>query len=122
MATRGVQGGGQGNRACSGDEYRQFDFWIGDWEVLDEDGTRQGPNRIEVILDGCALEESWVGTTGSVGRSFNTFDRQTGRWHQTWVDNSGLLLLLDGEFDGSSMVLAGTGKNRDGESLTHRIT
>lgn len=112
----------QGDGACSGDEYRQFDFWIGDWEVFDDDGARQGTNRIEPILDWCALQESWVGAGGSVGHSLNTFDRQTGRWHQTWVDNSGLLLQLDGAFDGTSMVLSGPGENRDGEPITHRIT
>jgi hypothetical protein len=112
----------QNQPACSGAEYRQFDFWVGDWEVFDEDGALQGTNRIEPILDGCALEESWVGATGSVGRSFNTFDRYAGRWHQTWVDNSGLLLQLDGALDETSMVLSGPGRNRDGEAITHRIT
>lgn len=107
---------------CQGDEYRQFDFWVGAWDVFDEEGAQQGTNRIAPILDGCALQENWVGVTGSVGHSFNTFDRQTGRWHQTWIDNSGLLLLLNGEYDGTSMVLSGAGKNRDGRPVTHRIT
>ncbi len=45
---------------CSGDEYRQFDFWIGDWEVADADGNAQGSNKIESILGGCVLRESWA--------------------------------------------------------------
>ena len=107
---------------CSGDEYRQFDFWIGDWEVTDEAGEPQGTNRIESILNGCALRESWSGAGGSAGHSFNTVDRHTGRWHQTWVDSNGLLLLLDGAFDGTSMVLAGPGISRDGDPISHRIS
>src|SRR5437868_4813404 len=33
--------------SCSAREYRQFDFWIGDWDVLAPDGTRAGQNRVE---------------------------------------------------------------------------
>lgn len=104
---------------CSGEEYRQFDFWIGDWEVLDEAGTPQGTNRIEQILGGCALQENWVGAEGSTGHSFNTFDKNSGRWHQTWVDGNGLLLLLDGGLEEGSMVLSGPGVSRDGDPITH---
>ncbi len=110
------------DRPCSDDEYRRFDFWIGEWEVFDAGGTRQGTNRIESILGGCALREHWTGEGGSVGYSFSTYDLRTGRWHQTWVDGNGLLLLLDGGFDGTSIVLSGPGVGRDGEPITHRIT
>ncbi|MDH3405238.1 MAG: DUF1579 domain-containing protein [Acidobacteriota bacterium] len=108
---------------CGGAEYRQFDFWIGAWDVAGADGTPQGTNRIEPILGGCVLRESWAGAGGSEGHSFNLFDRQTGRWHQTWVDNSGLLLVIEGGLDeDGAMVLSGTGKTRAGAALFHRIT
>jgi hypothetical protein len=108
---------------CAGDEYRQFDFWLGAWQVADRDGNALGTNKIEPILGGCALRESWVGASGSVGHSFNIFDRQSGRWHQTWVDNSGLLLQIEGGLDTSgAMVLTGTGKSSDGRAQQHRIT
>ena len=107
---------------CTDEVYRYFDFWIGDWEVHDEDGERQGSNRIEAILGGCALQETWTGESGSTGHSLNTVDRHTGRWHQTWVDSNGLLLLLDGGLEEDSMVLTGPGVGRDGDPITHRIT
>lgn len=108
---------------CAADEYRQFDFWIGAWQVADKDGNAVGTNEIESILGGCALRESWVGASGSVGHSFNIFDRQNGRWHQTWVDNGGLLLKIDGELDDDgAMVLMGTGKKPSGETQHHLIT
>jgi hypothetical protein len=107
---------------CSDDEYRQFDFWVGSWEVFDAEGVRQGTNRIEPILGGCALRESWEGEGGSAGFSFNAYDRRTGGWHQTWVDANGLVLLLDGGLEDGSMVLSGAGTGRDGEPITHRIT
>ena len=34
---------------CSGAEYRQFDFWIGEFEVRTPDGQLAGHNVIEPI-------------------------------------------------------------------------
>jgi hypothetical protein len=44
------------------------------------------------------------------------------RWHQSWVDNAGLLLLLDGQLVDASMVLEGAGQDPDGAAIRHRIT
>jgi len=95
------------SKSCATPENRQFDFWIGEWEVT-QAGKPAGLNRIERILDGCALLESWAGVSGYRGNSVNFYDAARRRWHQTWIDTSGLALALDGEFVGGSMVLAGT--------------
>lgn len=94
--------------ACQADEHRQFDFWIGEWEVLVAGGKKAGDNRIEVVNNGCALMESYSTATGYRGRSFNMYDAARGVWHQTWVDNGGLLLTIEGGFVDGSMVLTGT--------------
>lgn len=106
---------------CGAEAYRQFDFWVGDWEVRDPDGNVAGHNTIEKILDGCALKESWRGAKGSVGYSFNTYDRARGEWHQTWVDANGLLLRLDGGMEDGSMVLRGEMPTREGGVAKTRI-
>ena len=41
------------------------------------------------------------------GESFNMWDAVRKRWHQTWVSDSGSLLLLDGAFQNGSMQLTG---------------
>lgn len=107
---------------CSAAEYRQFDFWIGSWEVTNPNGEVVGHNRIEPILGGCALSENWTGEGGSVGHSVNIFDRSSRTWHQTWVDNGGLLLQLDGGLEGRSMVLSGETRGSDGSVTLQRIT
>lgn len=109
-------------KACSAPEHRQFDFWIGEWEVTTPDGAPAGRNRIEPILDGCALRESWTGAKGGAGNSYNAYDRPSGRWHQTWVDNGGLVLRLDGTFAGGKMVLSGETRDSTGASVLNRIT
>ena len=109
---------------CTSAEHRQFDFWIGDWDVADAEGKPAGRNRIESILDGCALMESWEGTSGSTGRSLNMFDaRGDSRWHQTWVDGDGGRLDLVGGLDAEGrMVLSGERPGREGGVVRHRIT
>jgi hypothetical protein len=107
--------------ACADAEYRQFDFWVGDWDVLGTNGKRVGTNRIEKQFGGCVLQEHWIGAGGSVGSSFNTFSPATKLWHQTWVDNQGTLLLLDGTFAAGTMTLTGQVSDSTGAKTTHRI-
>ncbi len=94
-------------KPCAAPEHRQFDFWVGDWRVTTPDGKHAGDNRIEKVLDGCALHESWQGASGGRGFSYNAYDRDRKVWHQTWVDKQGNLLLLEGGLRDGAMVLEG---------------
>jgi len=96
------------DKPCSAPEHRQFDFWIGEWRVTTPDGKHAGDNRIEKILDGCALHENWRGASGGQGFSYNAYDEHRKVWHQTWVDKQGNLLLLEGALRTGQMVLEGT--------------
>lgn len=90
---------------CAPPEASQFDFWIGDWNVFLPNGKQAGTNRIERLY-GCVLHESWNGSNGKVlGQSLNRWDPDRGVWHQTWVDNQGGLLLLEGRFADGAMTL-----------------
>lgn len=97
----------QPKESCDSPAHRQFDFWVGEWSVT-QAGKNAGINRIERILQGCALLESWTGASGFRGNSLNFYDAARKRWHQTWIDTSGLGLALEGEFTQGSMVLAGS--------------
>lgn len=91
---------------CIAAENRQFDFWIGDWDVTTPDGKSAGTNLIKPEINGCALHEFWKGRGGFVGESFNVYDARRKVWHQSWVDGTGGLLLMDGKFEGGSMTLS----------------
>jgi hypothetical protein len=93
---------------CSDAPHRQFDFWVGQWDVTTPDGKAAGTNRIESIAQGCALLEHWEGRGGFSGKSLNTYDATDQRWHQEWVDAAGGRLTLTGGWTGSQMVLEGT--------------
>lgn len=114
---------------CSAAEHRQFDFWLGEWQVFDPSGKQVGQSRIEAILNGCVLAEHW--TSGGNppgagdGRSFNLYNAQTGQWEQFWVDAQGGRLVLNGNFAAGSMVLSGQQPKADpktGFAQRERIT
>ena len=109
---------------CDEPERRQFDFWVGEWDVFDPEGTPAGRNRITALFDGCALREEWEGASGFRGTSLNAWSAQTGRWHQTWTDSSGLLLQLDGGLRDGVMVLEGEAPlpEQGDRLLGHRIS
>lgn len=103
-------------------ERRQFDFWLGRWDVEDQTGRHVGTNEITSILDGCALQEHWRGDRGLEGISINTYDVLTKQWHQTWVDDKGGTLELDGEFKDGRMILQGNHPAAQGGTVLERIT
>lgn len=109
---------------CPDPVHRQFDFWLGHWDVFTPDGKKAGENRIEAVASGCALSELWAGRGGFTGNSLNIYDRADKKWHQHWVDSTGGRLDLTGALEGSSMVLSSTGPDPDkpGVAVTQRIT
>jgi hypothetical protein len=107
--------------ACASAEHRQLDFWVGDWDVQRPDGKTVGRNTITREFGGCVVQEQWASLGGLRGSSFNTWQPVTGTWHQTWVDNAGTLLHLDGRRDGEAMVLEGEAPAAGGARVRHTL-
>jgi len=116
MAYSGIQA------ACEDAAHRQFDFWIGEWEVSTPDGKRVGTNRIDREYGGCVLHERYTTLRGYSGESLNMFDAGRQLWHQTWIDSDGTLLLLEGRFAGGRMTLEGQTTSAPGKVKKHRIS
>jgi hypothetical protein len=108
--------------ACASSEYRQFDFWLGEWEVHAANGKLAGTNSIKREHGGCVLHERYATARGYSGESFNIYDAPRKVWHQSWVDSDGLLLLLEGGLRDGKMVLEGQTVGSDGKATRHRIT
>lgn len=104
---------------CSAPEHRQFDFWIGEWDVTPNPATappnappsppgrQPSSNIVRKAHAGCVVIENWDDRVGGTGQSFNIYDRVTGRWHQTWVDSNGGLHQYEGELKDGRMVFIG---------------
>jgi hypothetical protein len=102
-----VPAAAQKGPVCGSPGHHQFDFWLGDWDVSGPQGTRAGTNRVERLLEGCALQEHWEAIDGSKGTSLSSYDGVARKWRQTYVDDTGQVLVLEGDFKDGRMVLEG---------------
>jgi len=87
---------------CAGQEYRQLDFWLGDWNAAwdGSPGTPagRGSNHITKSYENCVIEERFDGRPGQhlMGHSVSIYFAPTKQWRQTWVDNEGGYIDLTG--------------------------
>ena len=90
--------------------------------MLNPRGQQAGTNSVQLILGDCVVFENWTGARGGQGKSFNVYNAATGRWQQTWVDNSGNVLEFFGEYRDGAMRFTGETKGRDGRVTLERLT
>ncbi len=87
---------------CQEAEYRQMDFWVGDWALSWDNGdetTGSGTNVITRSPFGdCVVTENFdgVAANGLAGLSVSTYSKPHKLWRQTWVDNQGSYFSLYG--------------------------
>ena len=112
---------GFAHAACADLAYRQFDFWQGEWNVATADGTLVGRDRIERDYGGCVLHEHWTSVDGGTGGSVTIYDMSRKVWHQTWVDSTGTLVVLEGGLKDGAMVMTGE-MTQDGKRLQDRMS
>ncbi len=105
-------------------ESRQFDFWVGDWNVVtSKELTPVGRSHIERTIGNCVIWENWTSLeSGYSGKSYNTYNSGLRRWEQFWVDNQGGMIhfhgsLVDGVMDLYTDAIA----QPDGQALTRRL-
>jgi tetratricopeptide (TPR) repeat protein len=65
-----------------GPEFRQFDFWIGEWSVVTAKGEMPaGDSRIELSLGDCVIVENWTSKNNLyAGKSYNVYNVTEKRW------------------------------------------
>lgn len=103
-------------------EHRQFDFWIGEWNVLTPQGQLAGTNSVQRVVDGCVIFENWTGSQGGNGKSFNYYDRNDRKWHQLWVGSGGGAVNFSGEFKDGAMRYEAVSAAANGTKTLQRMT
>ncbi|MGD2102288.1 MAG: DUF1579 family protein [Acidimicrobiia bacterium] len=115
---------------CSSPEARQFDFWLGEWDLTwpaDQSGGNEGEigtghNEIRRMYGDCVIEENFTTDDGSFrGHSVSVYDERARLWRQTWVDSSGGYLVFTGSFADNVMTLATEPVERDDETVVQRM-
>ncbi|MFL6605842.1 MAG: hypothetical protein ACJ8R9_31575 [Steroidobacteraceae bacterium] len=94
---------------CASAEYRQFDFWVGSWDVYPTGGSQLvAHSLIEAVYNGCGVRENWMPLkTENSGGSLNIYLPGEKLWRQTWIDSSGARVDFKGGWNGKAMVLEG---------------
>lgn len=107
---------------CKSPESRQFDFWVGEWEIL-KNGTTDiaGISSVQLILGNCVVLENYT-NKAFTGKSFNIYNAGLKKWQQFWVDNTGASIEFIGEFKDGAMKFMGEGISPTGEKSLHRMT
>jgi hypothetical protein len=75
------------------EQSRQFDFWIGEWDVYPNGANIIiGHSKIEMASGGCMILENWtaVGGAPNTGKSMNYVNANTGKWEQFWLGSGGI--------------------------------
>ncbi len=101
---------------CTAAEYRQFDFWIGEWSVFNTARPDEmlGGSTIEPVYNGCGIRENWQPFTMLSGGSLNSYDQRDRVWKQSWIDSSGARVEFAGGLENGRMVLTGLWRSRQG--------
>jgi hypothetical protein len=92
---------------CMGDaHHREFDFWIGEWDVYQTSNMQPtgAKSLIQMISGGCAILENWE-SPASNGKSINFIDPVTNKWKQSWAGNyaNGTQEFVEGEYKDGAM-------------------
>jgi hypothetical protein len=109
-------------------EAKQFDFWIGQWDVTPwkvanpRPDQRIGFNDVYPILEHCVLSENWKATRGGEGKSYNFYDTNVKKWRQIWMADSGGPLDYTGEWRDGAMRFVGWNLDPAGKRLEQKLT
>ncbi len=103
-------------------EARQFDFWVGAWDVRTATGDLAGTNEIKTGAGKCVLVENWKDTQGGSGQSLNFYDFDTKRWNQIWVDANTQVTRFEGAFTDGAMRLQGERVMKSGQKVPVKMT
>jgi tetratricopeptide (TPR) repeat protein len=105
---------------CQAAEYRKFDFWVGEWDVVTTEGHNPaGSSSVQLILDQCALLENWTG--GGTGKSLNHYDTRLKKWIQDWVDSQSNGIHFEGGLENGVMSYFADSADPQGKPLRRHM-
>ena len=105
-----------------------IDFWIGSWGLTweeSEGNIGRGKNHVHKILNGQVINENFKALSGInkgfTGKSWSVYNKQTGQWKQTWVDNQGAYLDFSGSREGDRIMFSRATALPDGNTRHARM-
>jgi len=92
------------NPCLAREEYNQFNFWVGKWDVINPAGNHAGDSEIDLMNNGCTIVENWYGARNFQGKSFNYSDTTDNKWHQFWINQNAQKTTFEGKLEKGNMV------------------
>jgi hypothetical protein len=92
---------------CVSAESRQFDFWLGEWDVSpggSTSGVTVAESSITLHDQGCVIIEHWRPFGGGHGHSINMYDSTEQKWRQSWADANGTRTEFAGVVDAEGVL------------------
>ena len=103
-------------------EYRQLDFWVGEWNVFNTQKQQVGTSSVQSILKDCVVLENWKDMVGGEGKSFNKFNTSLQKWEQFWVQDNGGTTHYTGQLEDGKMMYLAESKTPAGASFLRRLS
>lgn len=104
-------------------KHREFDFWIGEWNVFQSGTTNLvGHSKVQNTSGDCTLLESWTSATGPyTGKSLNFYNESSEKWEQHWIGSmADIGINNSGVYSEGAMRFNKDTQNPDGSmTLTH---
>lgn len=102
-----VQNGGvdaQRPSGCTDAEHRQFDFWLGEWDIAPTGNAMVvGEATISSRDQGCVMLEEFRPFQGGHGTGLFGYDSVRHKWRQSFLDSNGTYATAEGEFQNNIM-------------------
>lgn len=96
-----------GVSTCAQPEYGQFDFWLGEWDLVSSSGQSSGDrSSVRLATGDCVVEETFLPTSGS-GASRSMYDARTGEWARVWIEPGRMLIFVTGGLVNGDMIMTG---------------
>jgi len=108
---------------ASNETSRQLDFWVGNWNVSDQESPGQASSRVSLALGKCLVVENWSDGAGNRGENFFGYNVPDKTWGGMFADNRGQLhLFVRGTVAGGKAVFYGPSRGAHGVTVLNRIT
>lgn len=84
--------------AAAHPEFRQLDYWVGEWEVFSADGKKSSDVSVTKVLNTCGISEVWraARSPNGDGLGLSTYNSRTDKWEYFWVSAAGATSHFEG--------------------------
>jgi catechol 2,3-dioxygenase-like lactoylglutathione lyase family enzyme len=105
-----------------GAAHADLEFFLGAWDVLDQNGRSAGTSQVAIGMDGCTVTETWQAAGSFGGINVHAYSAEEKRWHALYVDNHGHVHAFVGTAGNDRVEYTGTSRDETGREVLHRMS